>query len=77
MMLAVSVGIAINKGLRCLIYEIVLTAMKSLKVSDVCHCPLAWLPWVEAPVSPSFNGRTRLVVSVGMAKNKVLSCLIY
>jgi hypothetical protein len=44
MMLAVSVGIAINKGLRCLIYEIVLTAMKSLKVSDVCHCPLAWLP---------------------------------
>jgi hypothetical protein len=40
-----------------------------LKLSDVCHCPLAWLPWVEATISPPLNGRTMLAVSGGMAKN--------
>ncbi len=75
--LAVSVEMSKNKDLSCLIYRIVLTTKKSLKVSDFCHCPLAWLPWVEAPVSLPLNGKTMLAVLVGMAKNKDISCLIY
>ncbi len=40
------------------------------KVSEVGQCPLAGLPWIEAPVLPPVNGRTTLAVSVGIAKNK-------
>ncbi len=55
----------------------IITTMKLFKVSDVCHCPLAWLPWVEAPVSPPLNGKVSLAVSVGMAKNKGKNCFTY
>jgi hypothetical protein len=53
----------------------IIKTMKSLKVSNVCHCPLALLPCVEAPFSLPLKGRTTLAVSVGMAKNKGYKCL--